>query len=247
MDTELQDHPIAAIFPLFAEKELSDLTEDIRQNGLQTPIWLYEGKILDGRNRYRACRTLGIQPVINYYTDSSPTAFVLSLNLQRRHLSASERAAVAVEALPHFEEEAKKRQIDLAGTRGSDLTERIPEGHESEISKLPYAEKGEAREKAAAMVGVNARYVSDAKTIKAASPETFEQVKRGEISINEAKAQLKPAPEPPEPAPDNQPQPSKGISYAEQAIQVLKRISLNDAERKAAGHLVTNWCKKNLN
>lgn len=233
MTMELQDHPIAAIFPLFSEKELNDLTEDIRANGLQTPIWLYEGKILDGRNRYRACKASGVNPVINYYTGDSPTSFVLSLNLQRRHLSASERAAVAVECLPHFESEAKKRQSMAGGD------------HKALTAKLQEAEKGESAEKAAKLVGASPRYVYDAKAIKKASPETFEKVKSGEISIEQARAIIKP--KAPESSPETQAQPCKGISYAEQAIQVLKRISMNDAERKAAGHLVTSWCKKNLN
>lgn len=48
-------HPIANLFPLMTGDEYLALVEDIRANGLLEPVVLYEGKILDGRNRYNAC------------------------------------------------------------------------------------------------------------------------------------------------------------------------------------------------
>lgn len=66
---------------------------------------------------------------------------------------------MAVASLPHFEEEAKKRQSAGGGA--------VP-------AKLPEAVKGESRDQAAAAVGVSPRYVSDAKKIQTETPETFE-------------------------------------------------------------------------
>ena len=51
---QLIAHPIANIFPRMSDTEFDELVEDIKKNGLQEHIWLYEGKILDGRNRYEA-------------------------------------------------------------------------------------------------------------------------------------------------------------------------------------------------
>ena len=55
-------HPICLLFPRMTDDELRELADDIRQNGLLHDIVLYEGKILDGRNRYLACPMAGVKP-----------------------------------------------------------------------------------------------------------------------------------------------------------------------------------------
>lgn len=91
----------------------------------------------------RACRcTMG-------QADSS-TAQVISLNLKRRQLTPSQRAAAAVEALPHFEAEAESRKSQSNPNRAI----------------LPPSEKGKARDHAAKATGASPRYVQVAKAIK---------------------------------------------------------------------------------
>ena len=90
-------HPASELFPLMEGSDYSALVEDIRSNGLREAIWLHpDGSILDGRNRYRACGDAEIEPEYRTW-DGSGTAvgFVLSLNLHRRQLTASQRAMVA--------------------------------------------------------------------------------------------------------------------------------------------------------
>jgi hypothetical protein len=75
--------------------EFDALVEDIKAHGLQQKLVMYQGKILDGRNRWRACEALGIKPKWVDYEGDDPLGHVLSLNLHRRHLDASQRAMVA--------------------------------------------------------------------------------------------------------------------------------------------------------
>ena len=103
--SELEFHPLADIFPLIEGPEFDGLVEDICTHGVREPIWLYEGQVLDGRNRYRALVELGHDSFINAelddvrfyrsYDGDDPAAFVVSLNLKRRHLNESQRAMVA--------------------------------------------------------------------------------------------------------------------------------------------------------
>jgi hypothetical protein len=52
-------HELANLLPMQSASEFANLKSDIAANGLLQPIWLFENKILDGRNRYRACREIG--------------------------------------------------------------------------------------------------------------------------------------------------------------------------------------------
>jgi ParB-like chromosome segregation protein Spo0J len=99
----LQFHPAANLFPLLTEDsvEFRGLVDDIRTHGLQEPITLHEGMILDGRNRHRACRAAGIAPRFEQFDDSATSAceFVFAKNLHRRHLTVGQRALLAAEAV----------------------------------------------------------------------------------------------------------------------------------------------------
>lgn len=90
-------HPFAEIFPLLDDAEFDALVADIKQHGLREHIWLYEGKILDGRNRFLACKTAKVEPQFREYKGDDALAFVVSLNVQRRHLTTSQRAMAAAE------------------------------------------------------------------------------------------------------------------------------------------------------
>jgi ParB-like chromosome segregation protein Spo0J len=88
-------HPLADMLPLVEGAEIDRLVADIIENGLLNPITRYQGQILDGRNRERACRAAGVEPRYVEFEGKDPAAFVFSQNLARRHLGPSERAMVA--------------------------------------------------------------------------------------------------------------------------------------------------------
>jgi DNA modification methylase len=179
----MEFHEIANIFPMMSESEFSELTRDISENGLQEDIWLHpDGRIIDGRNRYKACIKAGITPKYRTWDGKgSLTAFVVSLNLHRRHLSSIQKAAVAVEILPFLEAEAKERQGERNDLKRPNIPEKIPE-----CNAIP--KETESRTHAAKLTGTNDRYVSDMKKYKTESPDIYEAAKSGMINGSDAKA-----------------------------------------------------------
>lgn len=109
-------HEVANIFPLMQGEEFDALKADIAANGLREPVWLHtDGRIIDGRNRYRACCELGIEPMYRTWDgNGSLVSFVVSLNLHRRHLSSGQKAMIAAEILPLLEEEGRQAKIRAA-------------------------------------------------------------------------------------------------------------------------------------
>ena len=71
-------HPYANIFPLIEGAAFDELVADIKDSELHESIWLYDGQILDGRNRYRACGAAGIDPSFRTYEGDDPLGFCVS-------------------------------------------------------------------------------------------------------------------------------------------------------------------------
>ena len=177
-------HEISNIFPMMSEPEQKILRDDIKQNGLIEPIWTYEGKIIDGRNRFLACQNTGTVPRFRAWDGSgSLVEFVISLNLHRRHLDDSQRSMVGVKAVPWFEIEAKQRQLatQLAG-RNPDGTPKF-----SVSANLRSPKKGKASDDAARAVNVSPRTMQNAiKVNKEGTPELIESVWSGKTAVSRA-------------------------------------------------------------
>ena len=89
----LKNHPAADAWPMMDDQRYEELRADIEANGQREPITLCDGMILDGRNRYRACVGLDIEPLTREYV-GDPWAFAWSLNGARRDLEATVRALI---------------------------------------------------------------------------------------------------------------------------------------------------------
>ena len=174
MTETLIAHRLAALVPEMAPDEYDALRADIAAHGLIEPIVTYEGQILDGRNRHRGCLDTGTEPRFRPYEGDDPLGYVVSANLQRRHLSASQRAVLALAFESEFAVQAKEHQ----GTR-TDLTSR------QTCLKVGAIH---AAEKAASVVGVSGRLVRDAKRLQREAPERMAGVLAGGRSIRDALA-----------------------------------------------------------
>lgn len=88
-------HPYSEVFPLIEGAEFDALVADIKAHGLHEKIWLYDGKILDGRNRFLACQKAKVKPQYRKFAGKDALAFIVSLNVARRHLTEAQRAMAA--------------------------------------------------------------------------------------------------------------------------------------------------------
>jgi len=173
----LESHEAANIFPMELET-IGQLADDIKVNGQQEMIKLFEGKILDGRRRYEACKVGKIEPKSMNVDDmvKDPIAYVVSLNVHRRHLTPSQRSMAASKAKSYYEDSAKERQS--AG---------LKKGKKISDSAVSKKDKGQSRDKAGKAVGVSGKMVDYAtKVTKKGEPELIQAVEEGKISVQVA-------------------------------------------------------------
>lgn len=170
-----QIHPAALLFPEMCDEDFDALVEDIKVHGLRVPIVLHEGKVVDGRNRLQACVFARVEP---QFTDwdgqGSLIDFVWSMNGPRRHLTVSQRAAVAADMKPLIQEEITRQPSE-------DENVLAAEGGKKDLSSgRTWA--GDAAQKM--KVGTTA--VKDAARLKKESPELHEEVKAGKKTLSQA-------------------------------------------------------------
>lgn len=270
-------HEVASLFPLMSDEEFKTLVKDIKDNGLHESIYLYEGKIIDGRNRYKACHEAGVEPrFCDWDGNGCLVHFVVSLNMNRRHLTASHKAAASIEIERRFAAEAKKNQRMSPG-RPKKGKELIPEPFtynknnnleiETQQKEKPAQERNQepaqtgdskqnqdkqARDKAAELVGANPRYISDAKRIQKTHPEKLKEIAMGEKTIPQVLREIKTENKPKKPPVKTEKKrsslyPSDSEKFAIMAISQLERIDPKCPNKKAAYSLVYTFMIKNLN
>jgi hypothetical protein len=156
----MKNHPYADIFPMMNDADSKALVGSIRENGLQHSIITYEGMILDGRNRAVACEQAGIEPVYEEYTGTDALQYVVDSNLNRRHLTTSQRAMIAAE---------------LATMRQGERTDLPPNGGKSVSTK-----------QAAAQLKVGTRTIERAKkVIESGDKDAISAVEAGRKTLGQ--------------------------------------------------------------
>jgi len=164
--TDMPLHPFCELFPQADEQTLEALTEDIRKNGLLSPITTYRGNTIDGQNRGICCKRAGVEPRYEEYTGDPDNLFdyILSKNINRRQLTTSQRAII-----------------------GAKMSSGKIGGEEAQICAF-------TQEQAADAMNVSRRLVQDAaKLLRDAPPELVEEVARDEKTVHAALQEIKPA------------------------------------------------------
>ena len=176
---KVEVHELADAFPLTEGKEFENIKKSIMESGQQVPVIMHNGVLLDGRNRWRACLELGITvTAVGWNGSGNQDELIITLNLHRRHMTASQRAALAVKLLPALEQQAAERR----GAR-NDIREKIPLC-------------GKAVDLAGAKVGVSGKYVIKAQKIFDTSMDTYMKLLNGKLTISQALKEIESQAEP---------------------------------------------------
>ena len=179
-------HPICLLIPSADEDELQDLTDDIRAHGLIDPIVLFEGMILDGRNRAAACARAGVAPRYVQFGGGREDALILviSHNLRRRHLTKQAIADALVSA------EDFNLHYTLTGpAAGEGAVDEAADGPEAQsVIKITEPITASSRKLAQAAGGIVSHVMIAAtrKVKEKGEPELQEAVKRGRIGVQDA-------------------------------------------------------------
>ena len=216
-------HPLANVFPLLESSDFDRLVGSVRANGLREPIVLYEDKILDGRNRDRACEVAGKEPQFVQLPDGvDPLQFVIDKNLHRRHLTESQRAMVA----------ARLATLGHGGDRVSE-----------QAASLPVATQAQA----ANLLNVGERSVRSAVAVRDnGAPELRQAVERGEVSVSAA-AVVADLPKDEQKAAVREGK--KGVANAASKAKAKKKLKKQEPTRqqsKPAHHKTPNFSPKEI-
>lgn len=266
MSQDYEFHEIANWLPMMDDEGLQKMAEDIKVHGQKLPIILYEGKILDGRNRYTACTMAGIVPFFKELPgNEDPVAYAESMNVPRRHLTTSQLAMYADKKRDYYEAEAKKRQKE-----GQDRGRESQHGRM--VETLPPSEMAKARDQVGKSVGVSGRTMDKAKKVREKGhKDLVKAVEAGKIDVTNA-AKIAELPKDVqdtvladaalnnwsgrqmveeakrlsgEPVKKAMSRPKNGLQYAKMAIVQLEKISPTDEQRVEAFELVMDWIKEN--
>jgi N6-adenosine-specific RNA methylase IME4/ParB-like chromosome segregation protein Spo0J len=211
---ELNFHPIAAIFPLIEGQEFSALVDDVRKHGVREPIWLYDGQILDGRNRYKAAQEAGVAFETRMFEGTPVEAIerVWSLNRTRRHMTPSQ-AAIAdarrnemTDVYAAVRDAAKERHSIAVSESNKRRANAVPSGEQippmedslqledekllSQIdnSSAPAPKTRDTRAKAA---GTNAKYIDLADKILKEHPELAADIESGKKTLSQVGREIR--------------------------------------------------------
>jgi hypothetical protein len=168
----MQHHPLAELFPMMSPDDLDPIVRAMADKGYDPgePITLYEGMILDGRNRQAAALVAGVVPTFAEYEGDDPLGFVIRRNLHRRHLDESQRAIVAGRIAKM---QPGNNQPLGKGSREANLP--------NENNSLP------SQKEAAETLNVSPRSVrAGKKVVEKGEPELIRAVEEGAVSVSDA-------------------------------------------------------------
>ena len=115
---DYKTHDLAELMPPMGDDEYNGLIDSIQRQGLLVPITIYEGKILDGRHRYRAAKEVkyrfSAKDFVQLPPGIDPEQFVLATNGPRRNLNREQKKELVVTLLKRKPNESDREIGRLA-------------------------------------------------------------------------------------------------------------------------------------
>lgn len=165
-------HPLSQAFPAMDAEDRQALKDSIEDIGVQNPITLLDGMVIDGWHRYSIASELGLPcPSVTLEADTDPRAFVVAQNKARRHITAAQIALAVIKVYAWVLPGANQHS-----TRGSATVAEPLSRTNQELSDLS---------------GVGVRTIERAKRIsQQGTPEVKDALSSGQIGIATAEAML---------------------------------------------------------
>lgn len=155
-----QQHPLSAAFPAMSEEDFQSLKDSIESIGVQNPVTLFEGMVVDGWHRYQAANELGMECPTVDLEGVDPGDFVLAQNKARRHLTQAQ-LAMAAAAIYRWASPGKPKSAGPAELRQSDVAKKA---------------------------GVSVRSLRQASKVQDAAPEVLRALESGTVGLEKASA-----------------------------------------------------------
>lgn len=161
---QLKQHPLSTAFPAMCEADFQSLRDSIEAIGVQNPITVYEGMVIDGWHRYRAANEMGMDCPTVDLGDVDPRDFVMAQNKARRHITQAQLAMATTAVYAWHPAHRPKKELH---------------------TECAVKTTGEM----AGIAGVHRNTIVQAQAVQSkAAPEVVEAVKRGEIGLPKAAA-----------------------------------------------------------
>lgn len=184
------DKEFKNLIPPLSDEEFSQLEENILRDGIQDPLKVWQGTLIDGHNRYAIARKhnldFSITP-IDFVTRDDAIVWIIKNQLGRRNLPAPVRIKLALIAEPLIAKQAKENSLaNLKQNSESDICPTRQSETETPKKDWKDKQKTSTNYKLAEMAGVSDKTVQRYKKIQQSAPDDLKtQVDKGEISINE--------------------------------------------------------------